>query len=113
MGEFRMGRNTTKHFTSFEDLAKAFGVKPVNKQTKDKAKLESQREKFLSRNKCKACGQPMTFNGDNVMVCCNEDCKGIKHEITDEETGTVKVYYTPSFKLLDNKSSEIAKNLFA
>ena len=51
MSKFRMDRNTTEHYTSFEDLAKAYGCKPVTKQTSDKNKLKKQQENFCDKNK--------------------------------------------------------------
>lgn len=111
MREFRMGHNTTEHYSSFEECAKAWGCRPVSKKTKNEKKLKEQQEKFNSRHKCKACGEPMTFIGGNQMVCLNESCKGIKEERTDKE-GNVIVTYKPSFELLDRKSAEIANNIF-
>lgn len=111
MREFRLGRNTTEHYSSFEELGKAFGCRPVNKRTKDEKKLKEQQEKFNAKHKCKACGQPLTYIGGNQMVCLNADCKGIKHKRTDAE-GNVIVTYRPSYELLNSKSAEIANNIF-
>lgn len=112
MSEFRLANNVTAHYTSFEELAKAFGCKPVNKQTNNQDKLNKQRENFCGRHLCKACKQPMVYIGGNIMCCKNESCKGIKHELKNDD-GDSKVWYTPSFDLLDEKGSEIAINLFA
>ena len=38
MREFRMGANTTEHYSSFQDVAKSWGCRPITKQTKDKQK---------------------------------------------------------------------------
>ncbi len=111
MREFRMGRNTTEHYTSFEECAKAWGRRPISKRTKDSKKLEEQRENFKAKHKCKVCGQPMNYIGGNQMVCANESCKGIKFERPDKE-GNIIIVYKPSFELLDQKSAEIAYNIF-
>lgn len=112
MKDKRLSKGVTEHYTSFEELARAWNVKPVTKQTKDKAKLEKQRETFSNKHLCSACKSPMTYIGGNQLVCQNEKCNGIKHE-TKNKDGEVKVWYTPSFELLDNRSSEIAGNIFA
>ena len=113
MREFRMGRNTTEYYTSFQDLAKAFGCRPVNKKTKDEKKLASQQEKFVNSHKCKACGNPMRWvEGTSTMVCSNEKCRGIKQTRTDKE-GNEIVTYLPSYDLLDEKGASIAYNLFS
>lgn len=113
MTNFRLGRNTTEHYTSFEEAAKAWGCKPANKKNKDMKKLQEQQEKFCAKHKCKACGQPMVFVGNsNTMVCSNEKCKGIKNVRTDKE-GNEIVTYTPSYDLLDDTGSEIANVIFS
>lgn len=109
---YRKSKGETEHYSSFEELGKAWGCKPVIKQTKDKAKLEKQRENFLGRHLCSACKTPMTYIGGNQLVCKNESCKGIKHESKNEQTGETKIWYTPSFDLLDEKGAEIAENIF-
>lgn len=114
MREFRMGRNTTEYYTSFEECAKGWNCRPVKKQTKDKVKLEKQREAFGNKHLCPACKKPMNFlDGTNILTCMNESCKGIKHEITNEENNDTKVWYTTAFDLLDERGSEIANNIFA
>ena len=114
MREFRMGRNTTEHYSSFEEAAKSWGCRSVNKKTKDEKKLANQQEKFMNSNRCKACGNPMTFIVDsNIMCCTSESCKGIKHQAINEETGETKTWYTPSYKVLDKKSADIAVNIFS
>lgn len=108
----RLSKGVTEHYTSFEELGKAWGCKPVIKQTKDKTKLEKQRENFCKSHLCPACKKPMVYiEGMNMLVCKNESCKGIKHEFVDN-IGETKIYYTPSFNLLDEKSTEIATNIF-
>lgn len=113
MRDFRLGRNTTEHYSSFEELGKAFGCKPVSKVTKDMKKLASQQEKFVNSHRCKACGQPMRWiEGVSTMVCSNEKCRGIKHTRTDAD-GNEIVTYTPSYSLLDEKGFEICTNIFS
>ena len=112
MKEFRLGNNTTAHYSSFEDMAVAWGVKPVSKVTKDMKKLQEQQEKFRGKHKCKACGEPMDFiQGTSAMACKNPKCKGIKQVRTDKE-GNEIVTYLPSYDLLDSLGSEIASNIF-
>lgn len=111
MREFRMGRNTTEHYTSFQDVAKAFGCRPVKKKTDDKKKLEKQQEVFNGKHRCRACGLPMTYIGGNQMACTNDKCKGIKIEREDKE-GNKIISYVVSYELLDDKGSEIANNIF-
>ena len=113
MREFRIGGGFKECYFSLEECAKAWGCKPVTKQTKDKKKLESQREKFCAKHRCKACKQPMTWvNGTSVMSCQNPACKGIKHTRTDAD-GNEIVTYLPSYDLLDGLGAEIATNIFS
>lgn len=112
MKDFRMGRNTTEHYTSFQECAKAFGCRPVSKVTKDMKKLKDQREKFCERHRCAACGQPMSWvEGTSTMVCSNEKCRGIKQTRVDKD-GNEIVSYLPSYDLLDDKGFSIAQNIF-
>lgn len=111
MREFRIGGGFKECYFSLEECAKAWGCKPVTKQTKDKKKLESQREKFCAKHRCKACSQPMTYIGGNQMTCTNEKCKGIKVEREDKE-GNKIVSYVTSYELLDSNGAEIAANIF-
>lgn len=112
MKAFRLPKGTTARYTSFEELAKAFGRKPIKKQTSDKEKLAKQREDFCNKHVCEACKSPMTYIGGNQMVCANEKCKGIKHE-RQNELGETIVWYTTSYDLLDRKGAEIANNIFS
>ena len=102
-----------KTFTSFEELRPEFGLKPIRFQTKDKKKLESQRENFESKHVCPACKQKMKFIlGTNIMTCMNPECKGIKREIVDPDTEEKRVsYITPSHQV-DERSAVIAQNIF-
>ena len=112
MSNYRMGRDTTEHYTSFSECAKAWGRRPVIKRTKDEKKLKEQRSMFLKKHLCDSCGEPMTYIGGNQMVCKNENCKGIPHERIDSE-GNVTVYYTTSYELLSDIGAIIANNIFA
>lgn len=112
MNNYRLDKNTTAHYNSFEEVAKDFGCKPVSKKTKNKDKLISQQEKFCKRHKCKACGAMMNFiPNTNIMTCTNPECKGIKITTTDKD-GNERVNYITSYNVLDDKSSEIANNIF-
>lgn len=111
MRDFRLGRNTTEHYTSLTEAAAAFGCRPVVKKTKDEEKLKKQQNDFGARHLCKACSQPMTFIGGNQMCCANPECKGIKLERKDKDGNSVITYLT-SYELLDEKGSEIAQNIY-
>lgn len=113
MKNFRLGKNTKEHYTSIEEMAKAWGCKPVVKRTKDEKKLKGQQEKFCARHKCKACGQPMTWVGGSMMTCQNENCKGIKVEEKDKDGNIVKIEYLVPYDLLDDTGAEIAQNIFS
>lgn len=113
MRDFRLGRNTTEHYTSFEEAGRAFGCRPVSKVTKDMKKLEKQRETFVGKHKCRSCGNPMTWvDGTSTMVCQNPACRGIKHTRTDSD-GNEIVTYSPSYSLLDSTGTIIAENIFS
>ena len=112
MRTFRMGRNTTEHYSSLEELGRAWGCKPVNKRTKDEEKLKKQQENFCARHRCKACGEPMAWITGSVMTCVNEKCKGVKVEREDAE-GNKIVSYITSYDLLDDTGAEIAYNIFS
>ena len=109
----RLPKDVSEYYTSFEELRVGWNLKPVTKQTSDKSKLEKQRVDFCKRHVCSACKKPMVYvAGVNMLVCQNPDCKGIKHEQKDSETGEVKVWYSPSYDLLDERGSNIAQNIF-
>ena len=109
----RLGNNITEHYSSFEELAAAWGCKPVSKVTKDMKKLKEQQEKFRGKHKCKACGEPMEIiNSTSVMACKNPKCKGIEQVRTDKE-GNKIVTYLPSYDLLDELGMEIGNNIFS
>lgn len=108
----RFSKGVTEEYTSFEELRAAFGLKEFTKQTKDKNKLASQRTAFCEKHRCPVCKRPMVYIGGNQMVCQNPECKGFKHEQV-MDTGENRVWYSPAFDLLDDKSAEIARNIFA
>ena len=111
MKELRLGKGYTAQYSSFEELAKAYGCKPITKRTKDEKKLNKQREVFLSKHKCRACGEYMTYiPSSNVMTCTNEKCKGIKIKKSDSE-GNTSVSYVIPFHLLDETGEEVATNI--
>lgn len=113
MSNYRLGRNTTEHYTSFEELRAAFGCKPITKRTSDEKKLEGQRIAFNGKHRCKSCNQPMVWiGGTSVMSCKNPDCKGIKSVRTDIDGNEIVTYY-PSYDLLDSVGADIASNLFS
>lgn len=113
MKEYRLGKNTTEHYTSLQELGAAWGCKPFTKRTKDEKKLEGQRSAFNGKHRCKSCNQPMVWvNGTSVMSCKNPSCKGIKNVRTDAD-GNEIVTYLPSYDLLDSIGAEIANNLFS
>jgi len=112
MSNFRMGFNTTEHYTSLVALRESWGCKPVSKTTKDMNKLKEQQERFNKKHLCSNCKQPMEWiPGTNVCACKNPSCKGIKHEYIDS-TGETKVYYEVSSDLLSELGIEIATNIF-
>lgn len=113
MKAFRMGCNTTEHYSSFEEAARAWNCKPVNKKIKNEEKLNKLQEKFNQKpkHKCKACGEPLTYIGGNMLTCTNEKCKGIKVEKEDAD-GKKIVTYVTSYFLLDEKDAEFANVIF-
>ena len=105
--------NAVVHYTSFADAAKDFGCKPASMRSNNKKKLESQREKFASHHKCKACGKPMSFvEGTNIFTCTNPACNGIKVEKKDTDGVVVSTTYLPSYHVLDDDGAAIAANIF-
>ena len=103
-----------KTLTSFEELRAEFGLPQLRRQTKDKQKLESQRQKFLSHHKCPICESEMKHITDtNIFYCSNNECGGFKKVFTDEETEETTVDRSIAFDLLDNKGAKIANNIFA
>lgn len=106
-----MKKNTIAKYSSMEELGVAYGFKPFKKRTKDENKLKAQRERFISKHRCKACGNPMTYIGGNIMSCQNERCKGIPITRFDLE-GKEFIDYVPSYHILDDLGADIAKNIF-
>lgn len=113
MSAYRLGKDVTDHFNSFEEVAKMFGCKPVSRKTRNEKRLLNQRERFYKKHKCKACGQFMTYISDtNVMTCTNPECDGIKNTFMDKD-GNERVVYSVSFDELDEKGSDIARNILS
>lgn len=113
MKEFRMGKNTKEHYTSFEEMGKAWGAKPKSKKTKNEKVLKEQQEKLCAKYRCDACGEPMTYIGGSMMTCTNENCKGIKDEKRDDEGKIVSVEYLVSYKFLRPRDKSFAENIFS
>lgn len=107
MKDFKKIKGDIKTYGSFEELGKDWGCKPAIKQTKDKEKLKQQRENFCKRNRCKVCGEPMAYIGGSMMACVNEKCSGIEMQGENFEA-----MYSATYKYLDERSSEIAENIF-
>lgn len=91
---------------TYRPFAIAFGQKEYKV---DEKKIKEQREKLCGI--CKVCGEPLQYVGGNVLACKNEKCRGYKHTRTNE-AGEEITYYTPVFRLLDEKGSAIAQRLF-
>ena len=105
----RKDNQGNEHYSSFSELAASMGLnKPA---IKNKKKIEYQKEKFNKRHKCKACGQPLTFLGGNVVTCTNPKCKGIKN-VRKLDDGTEMVNYLTSYELLDDVGTNIATRIF-
>jgi hypothetical protein len=100
-----------KVYYSFDEIGRElFGLKPLRRVTKDKQKLESQREKFLGI--CPYCKQPTTYiYGTNAIVCKNAECKG-KRIVRQLNDGTEIVEYKPFIKVLSDKGTDIGMTIF-
>ena len=96
-----------KVYYSFDEIGRElFGLKPLNRVTRDKQKLESQRKKFLGE--CPFCKQPLHYSyGTNVVSCNNENCKG--KEISFDDGTSI---YKPYFRILSEKGSVIGSVIF-
>ena len=114
MKSFRMGRNTTEHYSSFQELAQSWGCKPVVNKPQNKEKAKMLQEKFCNKpkHKCKACGEPMTYIGGNQLTCTNEKCNGIKVE-KNLPDGSKSVTYVTSYFLLEDEDASYAKYIFS
>ena len=113
MKTHRLSKGVIAEYTSFEEMGNALGSKPRRKKDNDNERLESQKKKFFNKHMCPACKKPMTWVGGNIMACTNPDCNGLKHEqVINAETGETKVWYTPTYDLLDETGVLIAEKLF-
>ena len=103
-----------KTLDSLEALRTEYGLPPLRRQTRDKVKLEGQRQAFKSRHKCPICEAELQhIEGTNLMFCPNKDCKGIKKSSVDEETGeTIDTFSSISFELLDDRGTKIVHGIF-
>ena len=111
MRELRLSKNTTAQYNSFEEVAKAWGCKPVKKKTDNVEKLQKQQERFVG--KCKVCGENLTYiYGTNVLACTNDKCQGVKMTAKNED-GTERIWYIPVTRMVDDIGMEIAMNLFS
>ena len=103
-----------KTYYSFDDIAvEEFGMKPLNRRTNDKQKLEAQREKF--EGTCPYCHQRAKFIvGTNVVVCVNPKCNGKKVVVKgDPETGLQDtVIYRPFVRTLTDNAAMIGNTIF-
>lgn len=104
---YRPSKGETAHYTSLEQLREDFHLPKISKKSKNKEKVAKQQEQLLG--KCKVCGNPLSYiYGTNVLACTNEECKGKKITAKSGEE-----FYVPVVKILDNKGTDIAINLFA
>ena len=110
----KTSKGTPESYSSFEDLREVWKLPPIRKKNKDPEVLKQQQEHFCNKkyNRCRSCGQPMTYMGGNIMTCTNENCKGIKIETKDDE-GNVKVTYRTSYTLLNDFDAMKASNMFS
>jgi hypothetical protein len=99
-----------KIYYSFDEIGQeVFGLKPYTRVTRDKQKLESQREKFLGT--CPHCKQPLKYiYGTNILACENEKCRGRKITIVEEDGENY--IYKPYYKILSDKGSVIGTTIF-
>lgn len=110
----RKNSKEVKTLTSFEDLRAEWNLPPLRRQTKDKKRLEGQRQRFLSHHKCPICESEMKYiDNTNVFLCTNKNCEGFKSVFTDEETEETTVSKSIAFDILDDKGARIASNIFA
>ena len=102
-----MSKNTKgKVYYSFEDFAvQEMGLKPLRRVTKDKQRLESQREKFLGT--CPHCKEQLHYSyGTNIVSCNNPKCKGKKVTVKDSEGNETQIF-KPYFRILQGENSSI------
>ena len=106
MKNFRMGHNVTEHYSSLEEMGKAWGCKAITKKRpKDEVALKEAREKFLGV--CPVCKSPMKYVSSDYSVCGNVQCKGRNISKKDEEPRYITV-----IREFDDIGKTIAMNLF-
>lgn len=113
MRNYRPSKGETAHYTSFEQMRVTLKIPKMQKRSKSKDKLESDKSKFLGT--CHACGESLHYIlGTNVLVCNNAMCKGrkLQSKSSDENSDVVDDKYVPVMRILNEKGTEIAENLF-
>lgn len=103
---FRPAKDTTAYFSSLSDLAAAYNIKPYKQKEKTDEVLEAQQKNFAKT--CYICKARMNFvKATNSLCCSNPLCKGreVTNVLGEKE-------YIPSCRVLDEKGTEIAENLF-
>ena len=109
MREIRLGGGFKEHYSSFEEMAKAYGHK-LKKKNENKTK--ELQDKFCAKYRCTACGQPMGYIGGGLMTCMNDKCKGIKIERENRE-GNKTVTYDVSYKYVKDYDVSYANYIFS
>ena len=109
MNEYRMSKTTKEHYSSLEEMGKAWGCK---ERTKNENKMKDLQEKFVTKHKCRACGKPLSYIGGNIMTCTNDKCKGIRIEREDNE-GNKIISYALSYELLKDNDTSYANYIFS
>lgn len=95
---------------AFSDLRLQYGLKPLQKKTKDDKKLKKQVENFSSRYICPFCNTPQTWvKNTNLMVCQNPKCSGKPIKSKD---GTL-IKYAPVYAQLNQRGTAIAETLLS
>lgn len=104
-------KTSAKRYYSFDEIGQElFGLKPYKRVTKDKQKLESQKEKFLGT--CPFCKEPLKYvYGTNILACRNEKCRGKKITTVNAE-GEESVIYKPFYKMISEKGIAIGTTIF-
>lgn len=106
----KVNSKENKVLHSFEELGEVFGLKPVNRQTKDKEKLENQRKRMSGT--CRICGSTLQYvPNTNVFYCPNSECKGYERTKYDADGNEIKVS-EQVFRTVDDKGALIARVLF-
>lgn len=113
MRNYRPSKGETAHYTSLEQMRDALDIPKMQKRSKNKDKLEADQSKFLGV--CRSCGKSLHYiSGTNILVCNNESCKGrkLQPKSTEANSETTDEKYVPVMRILNEKGTEIAENLF-